>query len=388
MLDITYGTVKTVKGMHSGNTSANRTEKRVATPVYPVIFTFGMEPATLTATGYESKRIPFLGLRKTDTTDNGFCVLIRHLFACPKVFSWSQTSMTPFGSEIVFKEVETALAEKRGSLLGRFGTIECETLYCLKMQPGAVNEHQRGILERNAGVFPSDPASVRMWAERTRQAFQSADVLATGWYAPMVKMEKELLEGWDCSGAKHVSLRALEPYYVTEKQGRWTSLLAGRRVCVVTSFADTIARQVQKGEEAIWPDASGSLWAPGVSWSFVQTGYAPVLACGRAGWEDSPETWEQAVTGVVNEVDRVGAEIVLIGCGGLGMVIGGLLKKRGKICIVMGGAVQVLFGVKGERWRNHSVIGSFWNAEWSWPSAAETPAAAVEVESGCYWRRA
>jgi hypothetical protein len=296
--------------------------------------------------------------------------------------------MTPFGSEIVYETIQKSLAEKKGCLIGRFGTIECETLYCLKVQPGAVNEHQRAILERNAGIFPSDPASVRMWAERTRQAFQAADVLATGWYAPMVKMEAELLEGWDCSGAKHVSLRALEPYYVEDKNARWTALLRGCRVCVVNSFANTISSQVQKGEDVVWPVAAGSLWAPDVSWSFVRTGYAPVLACGRAGWEDSPENWQQAVLGVVNEVERTGAEVVLIGCGGLGMVIGGLLKARGKICVVMGGAIQVLFGVKGERWRNHSVIGQFWNEAWAWPSLDETPGVAGEVESGCYWRRA
>lgn len=296
--------------------------------------------------------------------------------------------MTPFGSEVVYEELQKAITDKKGCLIGRFGTIECETLYCLSMQPGAVNEHQRSVLERNAGVFPSDPASVRMWAERTRQAFQIADVLATGWYAPMVKMEKELLERWDCRGVKHISLRALEPYYVQERENRWTSLLAGQRVCVVSSFAETIASQVQKGEDLVWPGAGGSLWAPDVKWSFVRTGYAPVLACGRAGWEDSPESWQQAVTGVINEVEATGADIVLIGCGGLGMVLGGLLKKRGKICVVMGGAIQVLFGVKGERWRTHSTISQFWNAAWVWPSEDETPAAATEVEGTCYWRRA
>jgi hypothetical protein len=296
--------------------------------------------------------------------------------------------MTPFGSDTVRSAIQIALEEKKGCLVGRFGTIECETLYCLKVQPGAVNEHQRAILERNAGVFPSDPASVRMWAERTRQAFQVADVLATGWHAPMIKIEKELLEAWDCSGAKQVSLRALEPYYVVEKEDRWTRLLAGRGVCVVSSFAESMGKQVQKGEEVVWPGADGSLWPSDVSWSFVRTGYAPVLACGRAGWEDSPESWQQAVLGVVNEVLATDAEIVLIGCGGLGMAIGGLLKQKGKICVVMGGAVQVLFGIKGERWRSHSVIGKFWNEAWAWPSIDETPGVAEDVEGGCYWRRA
>lgn len=291
--------------------------------------------------------------------------------------------MTPHGSDIVYETVQSSLATQTGCLIGRFGTIECEALYGLKVQPGAVNEYQRSILERNAGVFPSHPASVRLWAERTRQAFQSADVLATGWYAPTVKMETELLEGWECK-AKHISLRALEPYYVPDQKERWTTLLADRKVCVVSSFAETMMQQLAKGEQALWPTAEGSL-LPSASWSFVQTGYAPVLAQGRAGWIDSPETWNQAVQGVVEEVLRTGAEIVLIGCGGLGMVIAGELKRREKVCIVMGGAIQVLFGIKGQRWATHSVIRNFWNDDWAWPSLDETPAGAQDVEGSCYW---
>jgi hypothetical protein len=79
------------------------------------------------------------------------------------------------------------------------------------------------------------------------------------------------------------------------------------------------------------------------------------------------------------------AEIVLIGCGGLGAIIGHELRMRGKICIVMGGAIQVLFGIKGRRWQSHSIISSFWNDAWVWPRLEDTPRGAEEIEGGCYW---
>ena len=291
----------------------------------------------------------------------------------------------PHGTEVVKQTVETCLREKRGCLIGRFGTIECEVLYGLHVQPGGVGQSGRMILEKHAGIFPPTGSSVRVWAAMSQDAFANADVLATGWYAPHIKIEKELLQAWGFHG-KEVTLRALEPYYA-QPSLRWSSVLKGKRVCVVTSFAKTAAAQVRKPEAAVWPDAAGSLWAPDVEWSFVQTGYAPCLARGRAGWEGSPESWEDALEDTLANVMALDPDVVLIGCGGLGMPLGGELKKAGKVCLVLGGALQVLFGICGERWAHHEIISNFWNSEWVWPLEEETPAGAVEIESACYWRR-
>ena len=79
------------------------------------------------------------------------------------------------------------------------------------------------------------------------------------------------------------------------------------------------------------------------------------------------------------------AEIVLIGCGALGMPIGAELKTRGRSSILLGGAVQVLFGIKGQRWASHDIISKFWNSAWVYPSEHETPERDYLIEGGCYW---
>ena len=273
---------------------------------------------------------------------------------------------------------------QKGCLIGRFGTIEFEGLFWTEKFPDSEWPiMKRNQLEKNAGIFPSDMASVKGWAARMKEAICAADILAVGWYPPMVEAEKELLHSWGWKGAK-IPLRSLESYYVAHED-RWTTMLNGKNVCVVTSFADTAAKQVAKGEENVWPQANGSIWPPYTNWYWVQTGYAPSLAYGQAGWEDC-ESWEKAVDYVVTEVLKTDASIVLIGCGGLGMVIGHRLKKAGKICIVMGGAIQVLFGIKGQRWATHPTISKFWNKHWVWPSEDETPKGSAIVEGGCYWK--
>jgi hypothetical protein len=91
------------------------------------------------------------------------------------------------------------------------------------------------------------------------------------------------------------------------------------------------------------------------------------------------------VDSVVKKVVDTGASICIIGCGGMGMCIGAKLKMLGISAIVLGGATQVLFGIKGRRWKNHDVISAFWNEEWVAPSADEIPGGAASVEGGCYW---
>jgi hypothetical protein len=135
---------------------------------------------------------------------------------------------------------------------------------------------------------------------------------------------------------------------------------------------------------SLWQDDYETL-LPNANWSFVRSYYSPVLAQGRCEWPQGVRSWMDAVAQLEQEILNTGARIVLLGCGGLAMPLAHRLKKRGIIAIVMGGAIQVLFGIKGRRWATHPVISNFWNAAWAQPSPHEIPGAASEIEGGCYW---
>jgi hypothetical protein len=287
------------------------------------------------------------------------------------------------GSELLRSIIKRSIETKQGCLIGRFGTIELEVLYG-SVKGYRIPEKLRAILELHAGVFPKSEKSVALWVEATKKAFKHADCLATGWYRPIIEMEKDLLRNFSWNKFQ-IPLRSLEPYY-SPKGLRWTEVFdTPTKVCVVTSFAKTASMQVKKGEEVVWPDELGTLWSSNVEWHWVQTGYSAPLALGNGGWSPSIRYWEEAVDQTVKSVLKTDAQVVLIGCGGLGMIIGDRLKEHGKCCIVMGGAIQVLFGIKGNRWANHETISKFWNNEWVWPSKEEIPNGAAMIEGGCYW---
>lgn len=273
--------------------------------------------------------------------------------------------------------MEAALAEKRGFLVGRTGTIELEVL----LSAGSVSRDRLAVLERNAGIYPATHESALIWLTQTQEAIRSTDLLVAGWYEPLARSEAGFLSRLGKQGP-FLPLRALEPYYVSEEL-MWSRLMAGRRVAVVSSFAMTACAQSARAN-TVWGDRHESL-LPGAIYIPIVTGYAPVLAAGRAEWPVGCSRWQDAVEDVVRRVVEADADIVLIGCGGLGMLLGARLKALGKVCVVMGGATQVLFGIKGMRWANHNVISRFWNSAWVWPAVEETPRGATAIEGGCYW---
>jgi len=277
------------------------------------------------------------------------------------------------GASEIYKAIENALKEGTSLLVGRNGTIELECLM------GIGNPAK---LELHAGIWPSTPDSVRAWIDRTQDAILATDILVAGWYAPLADKEAKLLDAMTIK-APRIPLRSLEPYYVRPEK-RWTSLLANQDVAIINAFAWTALNQTAYRDE-IWPLFTESLLPSSCRWIPIVTGYCPALAQGNAQWPEGVSSWQDAVQHVVSAVAQTSARIAIVGCGGLGMVIAHELKKRGLIVIVMGGATQVLFGIKGGRWASHSVISTFWNDFWVYPSPAETPSGAARIENGCYW---
>lgn len=280
------------------------------------------------------------------------------------------------GSQTIRTCIEAALQENQGALIGRHGTIE---LTCtLLMKDGyPIEEDRLQILEKNAGIFPTDSAQI--WGTEYSVAAAIADCMAIGWYAPLARSEIKYVQRLNPFSHK-IPLRSLEPYYCPEAS--WLQALQGQQVCIVNSFTETIQQQIPKLKD-IWKEQQ--LFQEDIQWSFVRSYYSPTLAKESCRWPNDIQSWKDAVDWMEEKVMATSAKIVLIGCGGLAMPLAARLKKRGKICIVLGGAIQILFGIQGKRWERHPTISKFFNEHWVYPADEEVPDGAREIEGGCYW---
>ena len=86
-----------------------------------------------------------------------------------------------------------------------------------------------------------------------------------------------------------------------------------------------------------------------------------------------------------DKIDQDDYDVCLIGCGAYGFPLAAHVKRMGKQAIHLGGALQLLFGIRGNRWDNMDDYKSLVNQYWTRPKGVEIPQAKDKVENGCYW---
>jgi hypothetical protein len=103
------------------------------------------------------------------------------------------------------------------------------------------------------------------------------------------------------------------------------------------------------------------------------------------GNEGGFTSWFDALDHMMSEINALEFDVAILGCGAYGFPLAAHIKRLGKKAVHLGGATQVLFGIRGRRWDNHERIAAMYNNHWVRPLASETPARHRNVEDGCYW---
>ena len=290
------------------------------------------------------------------------------------------------------KEIVAEFTSGQPFFIGRNGSTEMEllTYWLYKTANGLPWPPElMAKIQRYSGVWPPTQDAIEEWATTYLASLRELDGLAAGWYAPYAPTETRILDEY-APQAFRTPLRSLEPYYVEPKL-RWSQHLANKRVAVISSFADSIYTQYTAEtpmSKTVWSSVKEpeTLMPGSIVLMPIRTYFPDTISAGdRTSWPRGVESWKDAVDFIVKQTKALKPDVALIGCGGLGMIIAAELKRAGISAIVLGGAIQVLFGIKGSRWANHDIISKFWNQHWIWPSISETPSAAGSIEGGCYW---
>lgn len=290
----------------------------------------------------------------------------------------------------------TQVAESRLFAAGKLGTSELNAIlfYVSNRVTDGPKPPYPDMIQRhmfvNAGLFSATGASREKalddWCDHMiKEVLPHMDGLVE-WNPSSPLYESMVLNAY-APDSTRFPLRSLEPYYCT-KQHKWTTRIPpGIQTAVVSPFAATIESQYTKQAD-VW--SSAPLWpTPAPTLHTVRAGYSPSLTAKglKSAWpaEILDSGWRAAISYIVERVVESGAKLAIIGCGALSLPIAAALKKRGISAIHLGGATQILFGVKGRRWISHDVISKFFNDAWVSPADDETPTSAATVEGGCYW---
>lgn len=271
--------------------------------------------------------------------------------------------------------VRLVLEQGRPCLVTRFGSIElaCAAFYTRWRSHGGIRlpylAQARRVIRANAGVFPTDDASLDRFCHRYLGAVSQADVMGVCFN----RDEHRTVER-RCPAAQLVHIEALNAVL---RQDPWTAALEGRRVLVVHPFARTIESQYRTRRAKLFDD-------PRTLPEFEIKTLAAVQSL--AGNDGGFRTWFDALDFMTEQLAAIDFDVAIIGAGAYGLPLAAAVKEMGRQAVHMGGATQLLFGIRGRRWDvEYDDMSHLFNEWWVRPSPEETPVGSDLVEDGCYW---
>lgn len=257
---------------------------------------------------------------------------------------------------------------KQSFFIGRMPGTEARVLlqYIQKNENGI----QQSIFDRlcqNTGFYcrPEEKITIlKVWCELYLGALKNCDILFTLGY----KRFNPLIEGfypeiyeWSC-----VNLH------------QWIPLLQNKRVLVISPFTDTIQKQYKtKDFSKVFSSKIPSFSYPNFELLTVKS---PNTIKGNDPFPHN--NWLESFEELKLQIGNLEFDIAIVGCGGYGMPIANYIKQIGGSVIYAGSYTQIMFGIKGNRWKDQG----WYNNEWVYPSEKETPKSYRQVEKGCYWK--
>ncbi len=283
-------------------------------------------------------------------------------------------------------QLREALDNGRGFAAAKLGISEQFLLYQPLMlavasgrQRAAYETVLRNHCQRKMGVFPDDPGFIAAFIARFADDLRSLDALCLFQTA----VEPALYRHYRLAMPVY-DMFALEPDRSTPHDASqcYLPLLAGKRILLVTPFAEVLReRATRQTYERVWSKI-GKPWFGPRSVHAVEFPYG-VEAATRRRFETVLDLFDD----IAARIDAIEFDVALIAAGGLGIGLAAHVKRRGRIALGLGGHLQVVFGVLGERWRNMETWETKYFNEWwiDMPARYHPPDKESLMDGGCYW---
>jgi len=222
----------------------------------------------------------------------------------------------------------------------------------------------RKDMRNNAGFFPVDNENLTKFSQLMLECIPKVDILGS-WLSDEYLIQNILK-------AKTVNLKDIEPYY---HENPWSRILNGKTVLVIHPFVESIKRQYSQRDKLF----TNKNILPDFNLETIEA--VQSIACNDCGYK----TWFNAFESMKEKINKKNYDIAIIGCGAYGFPLAAFVKDQGKKAVHLGGATQILFGIKGKRWDGHNKISKLYNEYWIRPNINEIPLNSKNVENGCYW---
>lgn len=263
----------------------------------------------------------------------------------------------------------------REVLVGRLGETEL-AVWRLVGSRGHLDSRLKTHVKAkvNAGLWPPIQSQMVAFADEYERSFSDATHVGVWGSLPE---EGEFL-AWAARRALNVPLRALDPVLLAASRVQpWTAALNNRRVLVISPFADLARDQILKRRQLFRSDFE---ILPHLTVVPLVPPQTQALQFSRRSWRTELEHAKRSVDCLASRVD-----VVLLSAGSYGMPLARHAHAHGLPVVYMGGALQLLFGIEGGRWRNSPDLVNIRGGGWITPARERAPRGARLVERGAYW---
>lgn len=251
--------------------------------------------------------------------------------------------------------------------VGRLGIIELNSVYSV-LSYNSISNSLAYLLQNNAGVYGKDLNSFIM---EYLSCLPKCNTQVY-WQDDNVIQQQEYVLSHLCSLSTKISHRSVEPFYFDNP---WSQHLKDKKILVVSPFIESIISQYNNRNN-LWDN-------PLILPSFDLIPYKNVQSINNSGPHSD---WYESLSIMKQEISNLKFDIALLGCGAYGLpLVSFISDTMKKSAIYIGGALQILFGIKGKRWDDHDQISKMYKPCWIRPSSKETPPLSNNIENGCYW---
>lgn len=284
-----------------------------------------------------------------------------------------------YGNQMIIDRIR----DGKPFMIGRLGETELRVI-----MSGLLNEfpvinplRKRKILLHEcynwcdgAGFFPKDINLVPDFTRVYLEACKEVDILAVWFnryedyisdiYAPQAEICR----------FQTLNMFLLKPDY----EDIWTKELAGKKVLVISPFAETIKNQYKNRDQLFF----NKNILPEFELKTVKAVQSPLIM----GEKSQHKNWFEALDYMFEETLKLDYDIAILGCGAYGFPLAAKIKQSGHMAIQLCGQTQILFGIKGKRWEKMpEFLEKVENEFWVRPDVSEIPKNKEAVENGCYW---
>jgi hypothetical protein len=274
------------------------------------------------------------------------------------------------GSQLIYD----LLTDDQPRLICRMGSAELVVLlnhHFLengKLKEWDYDKINQGLFRMNA-VFPNTAKTLQLFSNVYLSCLPKIDAFGV-WY----NYGEHLLHQTYFSSAPLFPLESLEPFRFPIP---WSSALAGKKVLVVLPFVASVKKQYKNRHvlfenKDVLPACELIVYRPFNSYTDE-----PAVDC----------DWFWYLEQMKEQIEIIDFDIALIAAGPFGLPLAAAIKNMGKKAVHVGGALQLLFGIKGSRWEERPEFKTFINDQWIKPSGDEVPLQKVKtsIDNGSYW---